>query len=222
MQAIQAAAHATEILAAASAGAAASRRAEHVPAAAALVALTAIHGADAAIVAHLPTTTDPLSPTLYPFVYADGAAVLASIAIPAGLTVAASVAPARRARVVVLVATVWALASLALAIPYPSPSVRGTALQELYLRGDLAGLFVSMVTLILWARQRTSPTTSHVIAIGLMALDIGILIVPYSPWRTGLLAGRWDVVQVGCILFFAAFTAWQVWLWRSASRSTSS
>src|SRR5262249_9167145 len=150
-------------------------------------------------------------------VYLDGAAVLAELAILPGLALVVSVAPERRRRLAVAIVTaVWALASIALAAAYPSPMVRGEELQRLYPAADLVGLAVSSIALVGWARRTIaegrSPGSAHMIAIGLVLLDLGILLIPHSPWREGTWIspfGRFDIIQIGIVVFFAVFAAAQ-------------
>ena len=93
---------------------------------------------------------------------------------------------------------------------------------RVYLAADLIGLFVSTVALIAWARRgiaaKQSPGSAPLIAIGLVLLDAMILVMPFSPWRGSAFAGRYDVVQLGIAVFFAAFAAAQVIAWHFSTR----
>jgi hypothetical protein len=135
-----------------------------------------------------------------------------------GLALAVSVSRERRRRVVAVVIGVWALASIVLAALYPSPLVRGEGLRSVYLAADLIGLAVATVALLGWARRTMAAGqwsgSAPMVAIGLVLLDLGILLGPYSPWRGSLFAGRYDVVQIAIVVFFAAFAAAQGVLWR--------
>jgi hypothetical protein len=218
MTSLEAAGYASQVCAALSAVALARRRPAHIPAAVALALLAAANLLDAPILAVLtPYPVEPWQGAARVLVYLDGAAQLGMGAVVAGLMVAVCVSPERRRRAVAIVAGVWLLASTVLAALYPSPLVRGPGLQRVYLAADLIGLFVSIVTLARWARWargRESPSSAHLVAIGLVFLDLGILLFPYSPWRGSLFADRYDVVQVMIVVVFAALAALQGILWR--------
>lgn len=215
---LQAAALAAESTAALTAVVLARRRAEHRPAAAALVLLVAAAALELPILAALRPLPRPIEGNARTLVYLDGALCLASIAAVPGLALAVSISPGRRRAALASVAGAWLVASVALAALYPSPVVRGEGLRRVYLAADLMGLLASIVALAWWARLRRSPGSAHMIAMGLVLLDLGILLVPFSPWRGALFAGRYDVVQLGIVIFFAAFTAGQGVLWRFSSR----
>lgn len=196
----------------------ARRRPEHRPAAVAL-ALFAVFGvAMFPLLAALTPLPRPVEGAARALVYLDGALVLGAAAVTPGLALAVSVSPERRRLAVALVLGAWALASLVLGALYPSPLVRGEGLQRVYLATDLIGLAISIVVLLGWARRTMAAGrwsgSAPMVAIGLVLLDLGILLVPYSPWRGSLFAGRFDVVQVGIVIFFAAFAAVQGVLWR--------
>jgi hypothetical protein len=193
------------------------RRREHIPAAVALGILPI-----AAIVSRflnlaLPPHEGPWEGAARLLVYLDGSIQLATAAVVPGLVVAVFVDKPKRP--IFAVAIVWALASIIIAALYPSPIVRGASLQRIYLAADLSGLFVAIVTIARWARLRRSPNSAHGIALGLVVLDFAILVMPYSPWRGSVFAGRFDVVQVVILGTFAAAAAFQgVALWFSRAR----
>lgn len=211
----------TQIAAAVSSIALARRRAEHVPAAVALVILTAI-----------PLLRDPVRTALAPIprpvegaarvlVYLDGAAEMASYATLAGLALAVAASHHRR-RVIAGTVSAWAITSVVLGALYPSSLVRGEALQRIYFAADLLGLFVSAAAVVLWAQRtmaaKRSPDSSSMVAVALMALDGAILLAPFSPWRGILFGSDFAGIQLIIILYFAVFTTAQVIAWRFSSR----
>lgn len=180
------AALAAQVLAAVSAIMLARRQADHVPAAVALTLLAAVHVLHTPILAALsPPSVEPWQGTARVLVYIDGAIGLADYAIIAGLAVAVAVSRERRRLAVALVGGAWLLASVVLAALYPSPLVRGAGLQRVYFAADLIGLFVATVALITTARNsmaaKESPRVVHLVALGLVTFDAGILLVPFSP-----------------------------------------
>lgn len=184
------------------------RRREHVPAAVALSLLGAFNLAQLATV---PATT----PTL---VYLDGAVMLAASAVVPGLAVFAFLSPRLRWRALAAVVAAWVLLSVAMAVVHP----RGPELQRWYLAADLAGLVVaaaSIVTWAWWAKGRASPGSTHAVALALPIADLALLLLPYGPWRASVFAGRWDLVQVVIVVFFAALAAAQVIAWQLYSPS---
>ncbi len=209
-------AKATQIAAAVSSIALARRRAEHVPAAIALVVLAAI-----------PLLRDPLrdvldtSPTgvLY---YVDGAAELATSAVIAGLAMAIAVTKDSRLRAFALAAVAWAVASIVLGVMSPM----GQQLHRFYFAADLVGLCVSAAALVRWGQRLTaaklSPDSASVVALGLFALDGAILLAPFSPWRADVYASDFAGIQVIIAMFFATFTIVQVIAWRFSSRGSAS
>jgi hypothetical protein len=207
-----------QIAAAICAVALARRRPEHIPAAVALAVLAIVPLIRAPMnAALLPPREAPWEGLQRLLVYLDGAAELLTGAIVPGLAVAAFVDKPKRP--LCAVALVWALASVALAVLYPSPIVRGASLQRLYIAADLFGIFVSIVTIARWAGLRRSPNSAHGIAIGLVVLDFAILVMPYSPWRGLVYAGRFDGVHVVILVTFAAAAAFQgVLVWFSRAR----
>jgi len=211
----------TQIAAAISSIALAKRRAEHVPAAAALVVLAAIPLVRRPLYDALDATS-PGGLGYRVLVYADGAAELAGYATVAGLAVAVAVSVERRKRVVAGAAALWALASIALAAMYPSPLVTGTGLQRVYFAADLIGLFVSAAAIVAWTQRKLaakrSPDSSSIVAVCLVALDGAILLAPFSPWRGILFGSDFTGIQVIVAMFFAAFTVAQVIAWRFSSR----
>ena len=220
---------AAELAAAITAILLARRRAEHVPAAWALAILAVSTCARAALVldvirparAALPDPSAPFTaPALLAAIYLDGALELAAVAALPGLALAVLVQRPRRT--VAAVVAVWVVASVVLGALYPSPVVRGAGLQRVYLAADLIGLFVAVVALIVWARRgiaaKRSPGSAPVVAMALVALDAVILLAPFSPWRASVFAGRYDVVQVGVVLFFATFAVAQGVLWNFSPR----
>jgi hypothetical protein len=202
------------------------RRPDHRPAAGALVLLAAANLARVPLNAALsPHPVEPWQGVARVLVYLDSAAVLGAIAVTPSLALAVSVSPERRRLAVALIAVAWLLASLVLVALYPSPAVRGAGLQRVYLAADLIGLAVATVALVAWARRglaaRRSPRSAPMVAIGLVALDLGILLVPHSPWRDGTWVspfGRFEIIQIGIVVFFAAFAAAQGIVWRFSSR----
>ncbi len=215
-------AKATQIAAALSSIALAKRRAEHVPAAVALVVLTAVALARGPLSAALAPLPRPIEGAARSLVYLDGAAELATYATIAGLAVAVAVSAEQRRRALAFAVAAWALASVALGALYPSPLVRGAGLQRVYFAADLIGLFVSAVALVGWAQRgiaaKRSPDSSSLVAMSLVALDGAILLAPFSPWRGALYGSDFAGIQVIIALFFATFTAVQVIAWRFSSR----
>jgi hypothetical protein len=214
-------AKATQIVAAVSSIALARRRIEHVPAAVALVVLTAIPFARKPLNAALPPSIEPRQGVDLVLVYMDGAAELATSATMAGLAVAVAVSQKNRVRALALAVAAWAVASIVLGAMYPSPLVRGESLQRVYFVADLLGLFVSAGALVNWAQRKLgakrSPDTTSFIALGLVALDATILLAPFSPWRGVLFGSDYSGIQLIITLFFAAFAVAQVRAWRTTS-----
>ncbi len=212
-------AKATQIAAAVSSIALARRRAEHVPAAVALVVLTLIgllRGPLRAVV------DAPGGSERYALVYVDGAAELATSTVVAGLAVAVAVDATKRRRVLAGGIAVWALASIVLGAMYPSPLVKGAHLQRIYFAADLIALFVSAVALARWlqrgAAMKRSPDSASLIAIGLVSLDGAILLAPFSPWRGVVFGSDFSGIQLIIAIFFATFAVAQVAAWRFSSR----
>ena len=211
-----------QIAAAASSIALARRRAEHVPAAVALVVLTVLSLGRGTLNAALPVCSgEPWQGAARVLVYVDGAAEMATYATIAGLAVAVAAGARRRRRAVAVTVAAWALASIVLGALYPSPIVRGVGLQKVYFVADLFGLFVSAVALVGWAQRgiaaKRSPDSSSMVALSLVALDGAILLAPFSPWRGALFGSDFAGIQVIVALFFAVFTAAQVIAWRFSS-----
>lgn len=220
---LRALAFATMISAAVTAVMVARRRAEHVPAAVALVLLTAATLARVPLYAALgPPPVEPYHGAALVLVYLDGAAELASYASVVGLAVALAASPERRRRAVAIVGGIWLVASVVLAALYPSPLVRGAGLHRVYLTADLVSMFAATVALVTWARAgiaaKRSPRLVHVVAIGLVLLDLAILVTPLSPWRGAVFGESFDGVQVEIVVVFSAITAAQVILWRFSTR----
>lgn len=210
------AAFAAEMAAAILAVLLARRRPEHRPAAVTLVVLVIAVAARVLVYGALPPPgAGPIVGAARGLVYLDGALQLAASAAIVGLAVVVSTETPRRAAAVVVAA--WALASLALAIAYPSPLVRGAGLARVYLAADLAGLFVSFTVLGRWTLLHRTPSTAHAVAIVLVFLDLAVLLVPYGPWRNGLF-GPYESVQVMVLVVFAAIAAVQGVLWRFSMR----
>jgi hypothetical protein len=212
----------TQIAAAVSSIALARRRAEHVPAAVALVALTGVALARGPLNAVLPApSVEPWQGAARVLVYLDGAAEMASYATIAGLAVAVAVGAAHRRRALALAVAAWALASVVLGALYPSPLVRGAGLQRVYFAADLIGLFVSAVALVGWAQRniaaKRSPDSASMVALSLVALDGAILLAPFSPWRGVLFGSDFSGIQVIITMFFATFAVVQVIAWRFSS-----
>jgi hypothetical protein len=213
-------AKATQIAAALSSIALARRRAEHVPAAVALVVLAAIPNVRRLLKNALLPLPRPVEGAARVLVYLDGAAELATYATVAGLAVVVAVNVEHRRRAVAFIIATWALASIVLAALYPSPLVRGNNLHRIYFAADLVGLCVSSIALFTWARRsiyaKRSPDSSSLVALALVALDGAILLAPFSPWRGDLFGTSFNGIQVIITLFFATFTIAQVIAWRSS------
>jgi hypothetical protein len=211
----------TQIAAAVSSIALARRRAEHVPAAVALVILTVVAFVRDPVRTALAPLPRPIEGAARVLVYLDGAAEMASYATLAGLAVAVAATRHRR-RVVAVTVAAWGLTSVALGALYPSPLVRGEGLQRIYFAADLFGLFVSAAALVQWTQRniaaKRSPDSSSMVAVALIALDGAILLAPFSPWRSVLFGSDYAGIQLVITLYFAFFTAAQVIAWRFSSR----
>jgi len=222
MTGLHMAALASEALAASAAWVLTRRRAEHKPAALALTLLLCAHAANAPVNAALtPHSAAPWEGAARLLVYLQGALVLASVAIVPGLALAVFLSPGRRRCAVRLVLGTWALASIVLAVLYPSPIVRGPSLGRLYLAAELASLFIAIVALLQWARWakgRASPGSAHAVAIALLVLDIGTLISPYAPRRLGTFPAPVEVIQIEIIGIFAAIAVCEVIVWSFSRR----
>lgn len=213
MTTLYAAALLAEMSAAITAIGLARRSPGHRPAAIALCLLTLVAGCRSWTVAALRGLPRPVEGAARLLVYCDGALVLASSAVIAGLAVTVSSPPEERSRAARILVGAWALASVALAVAYPSPWVRGAALHRIYLVVDLVALFVSIVATWKLVQLRLAPTSAQSIAIGLVTLDLGILLAPYSPWRESIFLSSQNPVQIGILVFFSAFAAAQGVLW---------
>jgi hypothetical protein len=211
----------TQIAAAVSSIALARRRAEHVPAAVALVILTAIPFVRDPVRTALAPLPRPVEGAARVLVYVDGAAEMASYATLAGLAVAVAASRYRR-RAVAVTAAAWALTSLVIGALYPSPLVRGEGLHRIYFAADLLGLFVSAAAFVLWTQRnfaaKQSPDSSSMVAVALIALDGAILLAPFSPWRGVLFGSDYAGIQLIIALYFAVFTVAQVIAWLCSSR----
>ena len=216
MTPLQLAAFTAEMASAALAVLLARRRPEHRSAALALVMLLVAGAGRILLYGAFPPPGDgPIMGAARGLVYLDGALQLAPSAAVVGL--ASNVFTETPRRAVAAVVAAWALASIALAVAYPSPLVRGAGLTRVYLAADLTGLFVSLAALARWARLQRTPTTAHAVAIVLVLLDLAILLVPYGPWRNGLF-GPYESVQVMVLVVFAAIAAVEGVLWRFSMR----
>ena len=216
MAPLQLAAFAAEVASAILAVLLARRRPEHRPAAVALVVLNVAVAARVLVYGALsPPGDGPMVGAGRALIYLDGALQLATGASVVGLAVAVSTEKPRHAVAAVIAA--WALASIALAIAYPSPLVRGAGLARVYLAADLTGLFISLAALARWARLQRTPSTAHAVAIVLVLMDLAVLLVPCGPWKDGLF-GPYESVQVMILVLFAAITAVQGVLWRFSMR----
>ncbi len=205
----------TQIAAAVSSIALARRRAEHVPAAVALVVLAAI-GLARGPLRDAYTSGEEI---LY---YVDSAAELGTYATVAGLALAVAVTRDTRRRAFALTVVAWAIGSIALGIASPI----GSQLQRFYFGADLVGLFVSAAALVRWGQRlsaaKLSPDSASVVALGLFALDGAILLAPFSPWRANVYASDFSGIQLIIAMFFATFTVVQVIAWRFSSRGSAS
>jgi hypothetical protein len=183
------------------------RRREHVPAAVALSLL--------AVAACVQVVTN----TRHALVHADRVVTLGAAAIIPGLAVAVFLSPRLRLPAVACVVAAWVVGSVLVNVLLPPPAY--VAIQKVYLGADLAGLAVSIAALVTWgwwAKGRASPGSAHAVAIGLVSLDLGILLTPYSPWRGSIFGGRFDVVQILILGFFIIVTIVEVILWRFSAR----
>lgn len=210
----------TQIAASVSAVALARRRAEHVPAAVAIVLLTVTALARTPLKAALAPLPRPIEGAARMLVYIDGAAMLATYATVAGLAVVVAVNVEHRRRAAAYIIATWALVSVVLSALYPSPLVRSNSLHRIYFAADLVGLCVSSIALFTWARRsidaKRSPDSSSLVALALVALDGAILLAPFSPWRGDVFGSSFNGIQVIITLFFATFTIAQVIAWRSS------
>jgi len=210
---LQAIVIASVALAAGSAVLAARRRADHRPAAAALCILLVANLAAIPLASNalLPPHADPWGGWMRVLVYLDGAVQLSSDATVAGLALAITVNRPKRA--VAAVAGVWALASVALAMAYPSPMVRGASLQKIYFAADLAGVLVAFGTIGSWIFQRKAPRPVLWVATLITLSDLAVLLDPLSPWRGAQLVDRYEFAQVMLILLYVSLAIYQGVLW---------
>lgn len=204
----------TEIAAAFSALALARRKAEHWPAAVALVLLAAI-----------PLLRGPLKSALHVsaqpwpvYVYADGAAQLATSATVAGLALVVAVQTQHRVRALALAVLGWMVGSIALASLYPSPLVTGARLQRVYYAADLLTFFVAAAALARWADRglaaKRSPNGASMVALSLWALQGVIAFAPFGPWRGDVFGSDFSGIQVCVAAVFGCFTCAQLIAWR--------
>lgn len=212
-------AKATQIAAAVASIALAKRRAEHVPAAVALVVLTAVSLARGPLRTALSVPQGEIG--YRALVYVDGAAELATYATVAGLAVAVAVSNQHRRRALAGAVAVWALSSVALGAMFPSPLVVGKGLARTYFAADLIGLFVSAVALVLWAQRtvaaKRSPDSTSLVALALVALDAAILLAPFSPWRGNVFGSDFSGIQLIIAVFFGTFAIAQGIAWKTSS-----
>lgn len=223
MTPLQAAAYFAQVSSAVSGVALARLRPAYRPAAVALVVLAAANIAHAPIAAALtPYPVEPWQGAMRWLVYVDGWIGFADYAVIAGLAVTLAVSRERRSVAVGFVACVWLLASVVLAVLYPSPVVRGAGLQRINVAADLIGLFVATTALIVRARRniaaKLSPNGAYALVLSLVLVDAAILLAPFSPWRADLYSTSYGGIQVAIIVFFAVITTAQVTSWFHISR----
>lgn len=111
---------------------------------------------------------------------------------------------ARRRRVMIAVAIVWAVAVAALVTSYPI--TRGAVLARCYLAGELAAIVVGLGSVATWIPARQSPDVRHV-AIALVVGD-ALVSVLAGPWRFNVF-GSWVLAQLIHALFAAVLTVLQ-------------
>ena len=210
----------TQIAAAISSIALARKRAEHVPAAIALVVLAAVP------IMRGPLRTvieGPGGGELHALIYMDRAAELATSAVIAGLAMAVAVTANRVRRVYALAVFAWAAETIAIGILSP---VGRQELQQFYFAVDLFALFVSAAALVKWGQRLTaaklSPDSASMVALGLFGLDGAILLAPFSPWRAQVFGSDFSGIQACIAVVFGAFTVGQVIGWHFSSRGSPS
>jgi hypothetical protein len=194
----------------------ARKRAEHVPAALALIVLAAVP----ILRGPLRTVIEgPGGSELHTLIYVDRAAELATSAVVAGLAMAVAVTTKHIRRAYALAVLAWAVETIAIGIM--SPAGRHE-LQRFYFAVDLFGLFVSAAALVRWGQRLTaaklSPDTASVVALGLVGLDGAILLAPFSPWRGLVFGSDFSGIQLIIAVFFGGFTVVQMIVWRYSSR----
>jgi hypothetical protein len=156
---------------------------------------------------------DPAAPFSSPLalaaVYLDGAAFLAETLGTAAIVAAVYLEKPRRP--LVALAGAWLLASVTLAVLYPSPLVRGAGLARVYLAAGLASVAVSIACVLRFAQRRISPRAPQAVALFLLAADVAVLLT--GPWRASIFVG-WDSAKVVLLVAYVFIAGIQGVLWR--------
>jgi hypothetical protein len=205
------------LFAALSAGVLARRRADHRPFAALLVWVALTDILRAALAASFGLVRPPGLP---PFTGASRVAFHVDEAIglsgPTVLAIVAILLFSRRRWFALLPGLVWVGSVAYLATHYPE--IRGEPLRRVYLAAELSGLVLAGASIIPWVWRKDAPTPARMCMIALCLVNGGLLFVGslrFGFWH------RQDLEQASLTLLYLTITAFQVYLWRSTSRSQS-
>jgi hypothetical protein len=113
---------------------------------------------------------------------------------------------------------VWLLASVVIALPYPSPLVRGLGLARLLLASTMIGLFVGTIAMVSRARAsmaaKRSPAGAELVALTLVIFDVAAAVVAFRPGPAApLSAEAYSGVQLIIICTFTMIFAVEVVAW---------
>jgi hypothetical protein len=196
----------------------ARRRSSYLPAAVALTLIAAINVLEKLIAPALDGAPVPYQGLLRVFFHLESASKFAGDAIIAGLAVVVAVAPERRRRAVQLIGGAWLIASVVVAILYPSPLVRGLALGRVYFASNMLGICVGTIAMVTWAAKniaaKRSPEGADTIALWLLIFDADVALVPFSPLHSAPFSAElYSGVQVLILWVFTVLTAGEVVAW---------
>jgi hypothetical protein len=193
-------------------------RATYLPAAVALTLIPALTILVTVIEILLHGLPVPYEGTARVLFHVEVAAKLAQDAVVGGLAVAVAVGPERRRLLVGCVVGVWVVASVIVAILYPSPLVRGLGLARVYFGSTLLGIAVGTLALVAQTRaglaEKRSPTGAEMVGLFLVLLSVGVLLVPFSPWRAAPFpAEAFSGVQIFIAIMFGFILGTEVIAW---------
>jgi len=99
-----------------------------------------------------------------------------------------------------VVAAIWALASIALALGYPA--IRGATLARCYTAAELASLLVGVGCLVSWLpHRRERPPGLHTTVVMLL-IAVGLTGLVKGAWRFGIF-DTWALAQIGYAVTYA-------------------
>jgi hypothetical protein len=196
----------------------ARRRSSYMPAAVALTLIAAIDILERLMAPTLDAAPTPYQGLARVFFHLETASRFAGDAIIAGLAVVVAVAPERRRLAVTIIGGVWLVASLVVAILYPSPLVRGMALGRIYFASAMLGIAVGTIAMVTWAGKsiatKRSPGGADTVALWLLIFDASVALVPFSPLHSAPFSPEgYSGVQVFIVWVFLLLAAAEVIAW---------